>query len=150
MLGKTTALATAAWNNPLGAANWVFTEGFEEVPGVGLALKAGSNLARYGIAIANDMMESGGSAYNDTYKAAIQQGMSEQDARNAARNSSLASMAATGVTQGLVEGKLLNKVIGKETAGEFTEGAAQSAATQLALGQNLSVDKMLTQAVIEA
>lgn len=148
--GKTAALMSAAWDNPLGAANWILTEGFEEVPGVGLALKAGSKLATYGITIANDMMESGGSAYNDTYKAAIQQGMSEQDARAAARNSSLAAMAVTGVTQGVVEGKVISKIAGKETAGEFTEGALQSGATQLALGQDLSLDKMLTQGVIEA
>ena len=150
LTGKTAALLSSAWDNPLGAASWVFTEGFEEVPGVGLALKAGSKLGTYGIAIANDMMESGGSAYNDTYKAAIKQGMSEDDARVAARNSSLAAMAVTGVTQGVVEGKLLNNVIGKNTTGELVEGSLQSGATQIALGQDVSLDKMLTQGVIEA
>jgi hypothetical protein len=150
LTGKTEALLSSAWDNPLGAASWVFTEGFEEVPGVGLALKAGSKLGTYGIAIANDMMESGGAAYNDTYKAAITQGMPEADARVAARNSSLAAMAVTGVTQGVVEGKLLTNAVGKNTAGEFAEGSLQAGATQLALGQDLSVDKMLTQGVIEA
>jgi len=149
LLAKTGAMLSAAVNNPLGAANWVFTEGFEEVPGVGMALKAGSKIARYGISIANDMMESGGAAYNDTYKAAKAQGMNEDQARVAARNSSLAAMVATGVTGGVVEGKLLTKAIGKESAGELIEGSAQAAAAQLALGKDLNVNDVLTQGVIE-
>lgn len=147
---KTGALVKSVVNNPLGAANWVFTEAFEEVPGVGLALKAGSTIGRYGIAIANDMVESGGSAYNDTYKAAKQQGMSEEDARTAARNSSLASMVATGLTQGLVEGKLIGKVAGKETVGEGLEGGLQQAAQQVALGQNLDANAIYKSMLIEA
>lgn len=149
LTGKTAALISSALNNPLGAANWVFTEGFEEVPGVGMALKAGSKIARYGISIANDMMESGGAAYNDTYKAAKAQGMNEDQARAAARNSSLAAMVATGVTGGVVEGKLLSKAIGKESVGELAEGSAQAAAAQLALGKDLNVNDILTQGVIE-
>jgi hypothetical protein len=158
LIGKAAALATSAYENPLGAANWVFTEAFEEVPGVGIALKVGRALGAgtaaskagvLGTTIANDMVESGGAAYNETYKEALKT-MPEAEARIAARNASLASMAVTGVTQGIVEGKVVNKVLGRETAGEFTEGALQSGATQLALGQDLSVDKMLTQGVIEA
>jgi len=149
LMGKTAALISSAYENPLGAANWVLTEAFEEVPGVGMALKAGNKISRYGIALANDMIESGGSAYNDTYKAAIAQGMTESEAREAARNSSLTAMVATGATAGLVEGKVLGKVAGKNSAGELVEGSAQAAGSQLALGQDLDVNKILTQGVIE-
>lgn len=158
IIAKGQALATAAWDNPLGAASWIFTEGFEEVPGVGIALKVGRALGAgttaskagvLGTTIANDMIESGGAAYNDTYKEAIKT-MPEAEARIAARNSAIASMAVTGVTQGIVEGKVVNKVIGKDTAGEFVEGTSQSVATQLALGQDVNLNKALTAGVIEA
>ena len=149
LAGKTAALMSSAFNNPLGAANWVLTEAFEEVPGVGMAMKTGSKIARYGISLANDMMESGGAAYNDTYKSAIAQKMPEAEARIAARNSSIAAMIATGVTGGAVEGKVLSKMIAKNSVGELVEGSAQAAASQLALGQGLDANKILTQGVIE-
>jgi hypothetical protein len=149
VLGKTAAFGSAILNNPLGATGWVFTEAFEEVPGVGLALKAGSKLGMYGILVVNDMVESGGSAYNDTYKAAIAKGMPEQEARDAARNASLTSMMATGVTQGLVEGKIISRMVGRETIGEGVEGAAQSVASQLALGEAVDPNKVIKSALIE-
>lgn len=150
---KVIALGRSMAQNPISALNWMLTEAFEEVPGVGMALKAGKTLGKYGImgvSAINDMIESGGGAYNETYANAIQQGMSEADARAAARNSALASMLATGVTQGVVEGKLLTKVAGRETVGEGVEGAAQSAASQLALTGTVDPNKIIKDALIEA
>jgi hypothetical protein len=165
--------AKAILENPLSANMAVIEIGQEFLP-IGVAARIYGLAGKYaaiGVDVGLNAIESGGSAYNDSYEKDIKNGLSPEEAdRNATKAFFIAS-AVTTVTGGITDIALVNKITkiiddsaakvatkpvssgavsaAKEAPVEMAEVFATGVLTALARGEAPDLNKILTQTVVE-
>jgi hypothetical protein len=165
--------AKAILENPLSANMAVIEIGQEFLP-IGVAAKIYGLAGKYaavGVDVGLNAIESGGSAYNESYEKDIENGLSPEEAdRNATKAFFIAS-AVTTVTGGITDMALVNKITryiddsaakvatrpvssgavsaAKEAPVEMAEVFATGVLTALARGEAPDLNKILTQTVVE-